>query len=80
MFSFDEELHRELQREGRRAPVYHVGRGGAGNVFAESKSERQRKESMSDGDSERSVGSEGSDRSGAEVATRWVKGVVRRVM
>lgn len=28
MFSFDEELERELRRV---APVYHVGRGGAGN-------------------------------------------------
>jgi hypothetical protein len=79
MFSFDEELTRELQREGRRAPVYHVGRGGAGNVFSDSKSS-QRKESMSDGDSERSVASDRSGESGAEVATRWVKGVVRRVI
>ena len=29
MFSFDEELERELRRG---APVYHVGRGGAGNT------------------------------------------------
>jgi hypothetical protein len=30
MFSFDEELERELRRV---APVYHVGRGGAGNMI-----------------------------------------------
>ncbi|OJJ49249.1 hypothetical protein ASPZODRAFT_13973 [Penicilliopsis zonata CBS 506.65] len=29
IFSFDEELERELRRA---APVYHVGRGGAGNM------------------------------------------------
>ncbi|KAI9823142.1 MAG: hypothetical protein M1832_002585 [Thelocarpon impressellum] len=32
MFSFDEELERRRLREERAAPVYHVGRGGAGNV------------------------------------------------
>jgi len=31
MFSFDEELTRERAREEDAAPVYHVGRGGAGN-------------------------------------------------
>ncbi|CAL5874495.1 uncharacterized protein PFLUO_LOCUS8791 [Penicillium psychrofluorescens] len=30
MFSFDEELERDLRRA---APVYHVGRGGAGNLI-----------------------------------------------
>ena len=32
MFSFDEELEVRRARETRAAPVYHVGRGGAGNV------------------------------------------------
>lgn len=34
MFSFDEELALQLARSGARrlAPVYHVGRGGAGNT------------------------------------------------
>ncbi|KAJ5638057.1 hypothetical protein N7490_007936 [Penicillium lividum] len=31
IFSFDEELERDLRRA---APVYHVGRGGAGNMMA----------------------------------------------
>jgi len=31
IFSFDEELTRERVREEEAAPVYHVGRGGAGN-------------------------------------------------
>lgn len=32
IFSFDEELERRRVREERAAPVYHVGRGGAGNI------------------------------------------------
>jgi len=31
IFSFDEELERQRTREERAAPVYHIGRGGAGN-------------------------------------------------
>jgi hypothetical protein len=33
IFSFDEELERELRREKELAPVFHVGRGGAGNMI-----------------------------------------------
>ncbi|KAL1852723.1 hypothetical protein Plec18167_008954 [Paecilomyces lecythidis] len=33
IFSFDEELERELRREKEMAPVFHVGRGGAGNMI-----------------------------------------------
>lgn len=33
IFSFDEELERQLKQERRVAPVIHVGRGGAGNVM-----------------------------------------------
>lgn len=32
IFSFDEELERQMRRESVVAPVYHVGRGGAGNM------------------------------------------------
>ncbi|KIW43544.1 uncharacterized protein PV06_04635 [Exophiala oligosperma] len=32
IFSFDEELERQLSQERHAAPVYHVGRGGAGNL------------------------------------------------
>ena len=32
IFSFDEELEWQLQREKHAAPVFHVGRGGAGNL------------------------------------------------
>lgn len=46
IFSFDEELERQLRRENAIAPVYHVGRGGAGNmVYGQSGS---RKNSRSD--------------------------------
>ena len=33
IFSFDEELERQLRWERDVAPVYHVGRGGAGNLI-----------------------------------------------
>ncbi|EEH07334.1 conserved hypothetical protein [Histoplasma capsulatum G186AR] len=33
IFSFDEELERQLRREKEVAPVFHVGRGGAGNTI-----------------------------------------------
>ena len=32
MFSFDEELERQMQQERDIAPVYHIGRGGHGNI------------------------------------------------
>lgn len=34
MFKFDEELERE-RRNSEAVPVYHVGRGGAGNLINE---------------------------------------------
>jgi hypothetical protein len=33
IFSFDEELERQLRREKEVAPVFHIGRGGAGNTI-----------------------------------------------
>lgn len=33
IFSFDEELERQLKREKEAAPIFHVGRGGAGNMI-----------------------------------------------
>jgi hypothetical protein len=38
IFSFDEELERQLSQERHAAPVYHVGRGGAGNISSSSSS------------------------------------------
>ncbi|KAK5057611.1 hypothetical protein LTR84_011611 [Exophiala bonariae] len=36
IFSFDEELERQLSQDRHAAPVYHVGRGGAGNISSSS--------------------------------------------
>jgi hypothetical protein len=59
IFSFDEELERQLRRENAIAPVYHVGRGGAGNmVYGQSGS---RKNSRSDTGSVESRDSNTSD-------------------
>ena len=37
MFSFDEELQREemIKENMSKAPIYHIGRGGAGNAVNE---------------------------------------------
>jgi len=35
MFSFDEELDRQRRMMEHQAPVYHIGRGGAGNLGSE---------------------------------------------
>lgn len=34
MFFFDEELERMYARDEHAAPVFHIGRGGAGNTMA----------------------------------------------
>jgi len=35
IFSFDEELERQRRMTEHQAPIYHVGRGGAGNLVDE---------------------------------------------
>lgn len=42
MFSFDEELRQQERLRSQQAPVYHVGRGGAGNLVDEMKPRSQR--------------------------------------
>lgn len=42
MFSFDEELQQQERLRSQQAPVYHVGRGGAGNLVDEAKPRSQR--------------------------------------
>ncbi|PWY88523.1 hypothetical protein BO70DRAFT_286362 [Aspergillus heteromorphus CBS 117.55] len=56
IFSFDEELERGLRRA---APVYHVGRGGAGNMIFgdDSSSSLSRKFSVSSNSTSSSTGS-----------------------
>ncbi|EAW10764.1 DUF3602 domain-containing protein [Aspergillus clavatus NRRL 1] len=66
IFSFDEELERELRRA---APVYHVGRGGAGNMmFSDSASNGSGGSVLSRKFSSTSTASGGSTGSAAERA------------
>jgi len=68
IFSFDEELERQMRQQETMAPVYHVGRGGAGNmIYADSSStRRQDPESLS-------ARSTSSAESGVDIATRAVR-------
>ena len=49
IFSFDEELERQLKREKEAAPIFHVGRGSAGDAVhpGEYRSTRKRSETSS---------------------------------
>ncbi|KAI9797560.1 MAG: hypothetical protein M1835_007824 [Candelina submexicana] len=59
MFSFDEELARQQKIEEHVAPVYHIGRGGAGNAVDETRPSSIRKGSASSTMSRSSNESEG---------------------
>lgn len=77
IFSFDEELERQLRWERDIAPVYHVGRGGAGNLIRSSSHDvkpaaPRRRTSEDSGASLESSSSRGSE-SGADVFNRSVK-------
>ena len=84
MFSFDEELERQMSRDRHAAPVYHVGRGGAGNVRKQDKLPAaypggvnvRRKSDDSDGASRRSASSA---ESGADVATKKLRDGWRKI-
>jgi Protein of unknown function (DUF3602) len=73
IFSFDEELERQLSLDRHAAPVYHVGRGGAGNVYGRERLPERRKSSGGDSESQKSDSSIRSADSGADVATRQLK-------
>ncbi|KAF2260521.1 hypothetical protein CC78DRAFT_26040 [Lojkania enalia] len=47
MFSFDEELAQQERLREHAAPVYHIGRGGAGNLIDEAHPRAQRQDSTS---------------------------------
>jgi hypothetical protein len=68
IFSFDEELERQMRQQEAMAPVYHVGRGGAGNmIYADSSSTRPHDpETLS-------ARSTSSAESGVDIATRAVR-------
>ncbi|RMZ85416.1 hypothetical protein DV737_g744, partial [Chaetothyriales sp. CBS 132003] len=65
IFSFDEELERQLSRERHAAPVYHVGRGGSGNRYVVSSYSARRPS-----DDQASAKSTSSAESGADYATK----------
>ncbi|EFQ90267.1 hypothetical protein PTT_13130 [Pyrenophora teres f. teres 0-1] len=58
IFSFDEELQQQERLRTQQAPVYHIGRGGAGNLVDEMKPRSQRLNSASSTTSASSVESE----------------------
>jgi hypothetical protein len=68
IFSFDEELERQMRQQEAMAPVYHVGRGGVGNmIYTDSSSTRRNDPETSSARSTSSV------ESGADVAARAVR-------
>lgn len=78
IFSFDEELERQMAQEKRVAPVYHVGRGGAGNFKARTSS-MSSSTSSTRRDSDASARSNSSVESGADVATRKIRQGLRKM-
>ncbi|KAK5957741.1 hypothetical protein OHC33_000930 [Knufia fluminis] len=73
MFSFDEELQQQMHQAKHVAPVYHVGRGGAGNLHRSSDPNTDAKYLLSRRDSCNSASSSSSAESGADIATRNLK-------
>ena len=73
IFSFDEELEKQLKQQKDMAPVYSVGRGGAGNmIYGE---DRPRSSVHSDAASARSISSM---ESGPDAITRNMKKSLER--
>jgi hypothetical protein len=69
IFSFDEELERQMRHQEAMAPVYHVGRGGAGNmIYGDSSTTASHKDSET-----ASAISASSSQSGADIAARTVR-------
>jgi hypothetical protein len=68
IFSFDEELERQMRQQDAMAPVYHVGRGGAGNMIYRDSSTTRPKDSET-----ASARSTSSAESGADVAAKGVR-------
>lgn len=68
IFSFDEELEWQRRMTEHQAPIYHVGRGGAGNLVDEV---RPRMDSRSSASSTSSAGSNFNDRVRDSVDGAW---------
>ncbi|OJD11607.1 hypothetical protein AJ78_07651 [Emergomyces pasteurianus Ep9510] len=77
IFSFDEELERQLRREKEVAPVFHVGRGGAGNTVIPDGFDLTRKYSggsMKSASSTESIGADPlKNKSRKSLEARWGK-------
>lgn len=74
IFSFDEELEREMRREKDIAPVFHVGRGGAGNlVFSSERSPYglERRESSTSSSSNESLADRAKERARHSLERTW---------
>jgi len=92
IFSFDEELERQLRLESDVAPVYHVGRGGAGNLIHRGSQDRETEAHVAGSvrvpvrrlseESELSMHSDSSraSESGADVFNRSVKKGWKKIM
>ncbi|KAL8650568.1 MAG: hypothetical protein Q9210_003744 [Variospora velana] len=61
MFQFDEELERE-RRNSETVPIYHVGRGGAGNLIHEMDNSRRDSSTSERSDVSRNIGRKSWDR------------------
>lgn len=72
IFSFDEELQHQMKQSKNVAPVYRVGRGGAGNLHRANPSSDE-KSLLTRRDSNNSSSSNSSAESGADIATRNMK-------
>jgi hypothetical protein len=70
IFSFDEELERQRRMTEHQAPIYHVGRGGAGNLVEEL---RPRMGSRSSASSANSSGSNFNDRVRGSMDGAWTR-------
>jgi hypothetical protein len=68
IFSFDEELERQRRMQQHQAPMYHVGRGGAGNYASE------KKKRASSASSSESVGSDRAGRNSLEGVISRLRG------
>ncbi|KAK2768630.1 hypothetical protein FQN54_000486 [Arachnomyces sp. PD_36] len=74
IFSFDEELERQLKREKEAAPIFYVGRGGAGNTVHPGQYSFTRKRSdTSSIASNSTLDSEGEDKTRRNIGKGWGK-------
>ena len=68
---FDEELERQVKRSEACAPVYHIGRGGHGNLVVDEERRTARRRESSG--SEDSAGA--AEESKGNHASAWIKGL-----